>query len=178
MKKVVLIISMIIVLFINSLSFATDKEEIFDFDEKSVTTHTVADEQESEKSSIEDNEKEREDNETSKLEEEKKDEETITPATQKILNNSSKKERKLAEYEDKYNDKTYAYTAYILELIQTYSIPVCVIGIAIGAFNLYIIGEKKLDKREKGFSLIMAFLGGLVVFQILPLVFALLVAGK
>ena len=54
----------------------------------------------------------------------------------------------------------------------------CVIGIALGAFNFYIIGEKKLDKREKGFSYIMAFLCGLAFFQALPLGFALLVAGK
>lgn len=104
--------------------------------------------------------------------------EEMTPASTKIINNTSKKERKIAEYKDKYNDNTYAYTAYYLDLVQAYSIPVCIIGITIGAFNFYIIGEKKLDKKEKGFAFIMAFLCGLVFFQALPLVFALLVAGK
>lgn len=180
MKKIVLIMSMIMVLLCNSLSFATNKEEIFVFGGEDEATHAVADD---EKSVIIGTEESKEENDTSKNEisetsKQKEETEEITPAGQKILSNSSKKERKIAEYEDKYNDKTYAYAAYILELIQMYSIPVCIIGIAIGAFNFYIIGEKKLDKREKGFSFIMAFLCGLVVFQTLPLIFALLVAGK
>ena len=178
MKKVVLVISVVMLLLINSLSFATSKEEIFDFDEKNMTTHTVTDEQEEKTNNVDDIADKENISETSKLKEEKDEVKDITPATQKILNNSSKKERKLAEYEDKYNDKTYAYTAYILDLIQIYSIPVCIIGIAIGSFNYFIIGEKKLDKKEKGFSLIMAFFWGLVIFQVLPLGFALLVAGK
>ena len=104
--------------------------------------------------------------------------EGLNTASNKILSNYSNKEQKIAEYTDKYGDKTYAYTAYYLELIRVYSIPVCIIGITIGAFNFYIIGEKKLDKKEKGFSFIMAFLCGLVFFQVIPLIFALIVAGK
>lgn len=183
MKKIVLVMSMIMVLFTNSLSFASDKENIFLFDKDEPTAHAVVDEQESKETVLEIGEtkakedaKKEENTDSSSKEQEETEE--ITPATQKILDNTSKKDRKIAEYEDKYNDKTYAYTAYILDLIQMYSIPVCIIGIAIGSFNFYIIGEKKLDKREKGFSFIMAFLCGLVVFQVLPLIFALLVAGK
>ena len=79
----------------------------------------------------------------------------LTPASEKVIGNMSKKERKIAEYTDKYNDKTYAYTAYYLDIIQLYSIPICIIGLTVGAFNFYIIGEKKLDKREQGFGFIM-----------------------
>ena len=90
----------------------------------------------------------------------------------------SKKERKIAKYTDKYNNKTLAYTAYGLDVAQLYSIPVFIILITWGAFNCYIIGEKKLDKREHGFAMIVAGLVGLVVFQVLPFLFALLVIGK
>ena len=148
MKKVILILSMIMVLFTSSLSFATNEVE---------NSPQVIETQESE---------------------EKIEEQEMTPATEKILENMSKKERKLAEYEDKYNDKFLAQVADYLDIIQLYSIPVCIIGLAIGAFNFYIIGEKKLDKREQGFGFIMAFLCGLVFFQVLPFIFALLVAGK
>ena len=112
--------------------------------------------------------------ETTSREEEK----DLTGASDKILSNMSKKDRKIAEYNDKYNDTAYAYTAYYLDLIQLYSIPVCIIGLTIGAFNFFIVGEKKLDKKEQGFSFIRAFLCALVIFQVLPFLFALLVAGK
>lgn len=102
----------------------------------------------------------------------------LSSASEKILENMSKKERKIAEYTDKYNDKSLATTAYALDRIQLYSIPVCIIGLTWGAFNYFIIGEKKLDKKEQGFGYIVAFLIGLVIFQVIPLVFALLVAGK
>lgn len=105
-------------------------------------------------------------------------EKELTDASEKILENMSKKERKIAEYTDKYNDKNLATTAYVLDRIQLYSIPVCIIGLTWGAFNYFIIGEKKLDKKEQGFGYIVAFLVGLVIFQVIPLVFALLVAGK
>lgn len=154
MKKVMLILSMVMVLFTNSLSYAVAEES----KEDNVIVSQEAQHSNSAK--------------------QEQTTEEVTPATQKILSNTTKKDKKIAEYSDKYNDKTYAYTAYYLDIIQTYSIPVCIIGIAIGAFNFYIIGEKKLDKKEKGFSFIMAFLCGLVFFQVLPFVFALLVAGK
>lgn len=102
----------------------------------------------------------------------------LSGASEKILENMSKKERKIAEYTDKYNDKNLATVAYVLDRIQLYSIPVCIIGLTWGAFNYYIIGEKKLDKKEQGFGFIVAFLCGLVVFQVIPFVFALLVAGR
>lgn len=161
MKKVILILSMVMVLFTNSLSFAVVEESVSGSKAQAEQTETTKVE------AVQ-----------AQNEQTKSTQEELTPAAEKILENSSKKDRKIGEYMNKYNDQTFAYTAYYLDLIQLYSIPVCIIGIAIGAFNFYIIGEKKLDKREKGFSFIMAFLCGLVFFQVLPLVFALLVAGK
>lgn len=155
MKKIVLILTTVIMLISTSLTFASGSQQ--STERPSFSAEAISEE------SVE--------NKVDKVEE-------VTPATDKILSNMSKKDRKIAEYTDKYNDKTYAYTAYYLDLIQLYSIPVCIIGITIGAFNFYIIGEKKLDKKEQGFGVIVACLCGLVFFQVLPFVFALLVAGK
>lgn len=98
--------------------------------------------------------------------------------SKQVIQNISNKEKKIAEYTDKYNDKTYGTVAYYLNMFQKYSIPVCFIGFAIGALNFFIIGNKKLDKKEQGFGMIVAFLLGLAVFQVLPLIFALFVAGR
>ncbi len=99
------------------------------------------------------------------------------PAT--VIGNVKNREQKIAEYTEKYGgDPVYGKTAYYLGLAQKYSIPVCFIGLAIGALNFFIIGNKKLEKREQGFGMIVAFLLGLVVFQVLPLLYAIVVAGR
>ena len=94
------------------------------------------------------------------------------------MENVSKKDKRIAELTDKYNDKVYGTVAYYLEVAQKYSLPICFIGITIGAFNFLIIGNKKLDKKEQGFGWIVGFTIGLVVFNVIPLVFALFVAGR
>lgn len=100
-------------------------------------------------------------------------------ASQTVINNFNSRENKIAEYTAKYGgDVVYGKTAYYLGLAQKYSIPICFIGLAIGALNFFIIGNKKLEKREQGFGMIIAFLLGLVVFQVLPLLFAIVVAGR
>ena len=157
MKKIMLILTMVIVLSCNAVTFAT--EEVSSEGHSQVTATTESDRPEI------------------KVEEDDSKEE-ITDASEKILTNMSKKERKIAEYTDKYNDKTLAVTAYWLDIIQLYSIPLFIILITWGAFNCYIIGEKKLDKREQGFSIMVGSLIGLVVFQVLLFLFALLVVGK
>ena len=100
-------------------------------------------------------------------------------ASETVINNMTSKEQKIAEYTKKYGgDAFYGQTAYWLAVIQKYSIPVCFIGLAIGALNFFIIGNKKLDKKEQGFGMIVMFLLALVVFQVLPLLFAIIVAGR
>mgnify|MGYP003290663384 CR=1 FL=1 len=100
-------------------------------------------------------------------------------ASETVIGNISKKEQKIAEYTEKYGgDKVYGQTAYYLGVAQKYSIPICFMGLAIGALYFFIIGNKKLDKKEQGFGMIIAFLLGLVVFQVLPLLFAIIVAGR
>lgn len=89
----------------------------------------------------------------------------------------SKAEQELKDYEELYGSKAYGYTAYILNKIRIYSIPLCFIGIAVGSIFQYVIGIRKLDVRDKGFALIIAFVTILVICQVLPLIFAIVVQG-
>ncbi|MBQ8299710.1 MAG: hypothetical protein IJX99_07680 [Clostridia bacterium] len=102
----------------------------------------------------------------------------LNDASDKILSNVTKTERKKAYYIDKYNDEFLGQVAFALDVVRLYSLPICFIGITIGAFNFLIMGNKKLDKKEQGFGWIVGFTIGLVVFNVLPLLYALLVAGR
>ena len=86
-------------------------------------------------------------------------------------------ERELQEYTELYGNESYGMTAYILDKVRIYSIPFCFVGIAISAIYQYIIGIRRLDVRDKGFGLIIAFITILVICQILPLIFALVMRG-
>ena len=65
--------------------------------------------------------------------------------------------------------------AYILNLVRIWSIPLCFLGIAVGAIHKYVIGIRKLDTLEKGMGLIVTFVTLLIICQILPLAFAVFV---
>lgn len=84
---------------------------------------------------------------------------------------------KLEQYTEKYGSKAYGLTAMVLDTVRIYSIPLCLLGIAIGAIYQYIIGIRRMDVRDKGFNLIIAFVSLLVIAQILPLVFTIVVKG-
>ncbi len=86
-------------------------------------------------------------------------------------------ERELQEYTELYGNESYGMTAYILDKVRIYSIPFCFVGIAISAIYQYVIGIRRLDVRDKGFGLIIAFITILVICQILPLIFALVMRG-
>lgn len=104
--------------------------------------------------------------------------EKLTSASKKILNGKTKKEQDMARLKDKYNDEFLGTVAYYLEKARVYSLPICFIGITIGAFNFLIVGNKKLDKKEQGFGWIVGFTIGLAVFNVIPLLYALLVIKK
>ena len=76
-----------------------------------------------------------------------------------------------------YGSDAYGVTAYILNKIQIYSIPLCFLGIAVGSIYQYVIGIRRMDIRDRGFALIIAFVTILVICQVLPLVFAIVVQG-
>ena len=81
----------------------------------------------------------------------------------------------LEEYKEKYGSDTYGLTAYILNLIRIYSIPFCFLGIAVSAIYQYMIGIRKLDTQGKGLITMVSFVTILVICQILPLAFAIVV---
>ena len=107
-------------------------------------------------------------NNTTVLEEEKQ--------TQ-VLNMKSENNEKIAEYIEKYDSEAYGLAAYVLNIARIYSIPICFIGIIIGALNQYILGTRRLDKKHKGFGIIMTFVTLLVICQVLPLIFTIVVIG-
>ena len=90
---------------------------------------------------------------------------------------SSKSKEELKYYEETYGSKAYGYTAYALSKLRIFSIPLCFIGIAIGSIFQYVLGIRKLDTRDRGFTLIIGFVTVLVICQVLPLIFAVIVQG-
>lgn len=88
------------------------------------------------------------------------------------------KEEQLSSIEDykaKYGSDTYGIAAYILHLVQIYSIPIGLVGIAICAIYEYVIGLKRLDIRDKGFNTMIAVITIIIICQVLPLIFAIVV---
>ena len=84
---------------------------------------------------------------------------------------------KLQKYVDDYGSYPYGVAAYILNTVRIYSIPFCFVGIVIGAIYQYMLGIRKLDVRDKGFALIITFVTILLICQVLPLIFAIVVNG-
>ena len=83
----------------------------------------------------------------------------------------------VSEYIEKYGSTPFGVTAYILNIIRIYSIPCCFVGIAVGSIFQYVLGIRKLDVRDRGFALIITFVTILLICQVLPLVFAIVVNG-
>lgn len=81
------------------------------------------------------------------------------------------------EYTRKYGSESYGLAGFILDKVRLYSIPICFIGIAIGALYQYVLGTRRLDMKHKGFGLIIASVTILVICQVLPLIFAIVVNG-
>ena len=83
----------------------------------------------------------------------------------------------LKDYQDLYGNDTYGFTAYILNVIRIYSIPFGFLGIAISGIYRYVIGIRKLDVRDKGFGAMIGIITVMVICQVLPLIFAIVVKG-
>ncbi len=95
----------------------------------------------------------------------------------KLVEIKEKELETLEDYQEAYGSDTYGFTAYILNKVRVYSIPLGFIAIALGAIYQYVIGIRKMDVRDKGFGLIIASVTVLVICQVLPLVFAIVVKG-
>ena len=92
-------------------------------------------------------------------------------AAQQVLDNrvegqlveiKEKEAKSLEDYKQKYGSDAYGTVAYILNLVRIWSIPLCFLGIAVGAIH-------------KGMGLIVTFVTLLIICQILPLAFAVFV---
>ena len=92
-----------------------------------------------------------------------------------LVEMKEKSERSLEYYKEKYGSDAYGITAYILNRISIFSIPFCFLGIAISGIYQYIIGIRKLDVKEKGLAMMVTFVTTLVICQILPLAFTIVV---
>lgn len=102
---------------------------------------------------------------------------TETATGSELMEIKEETKTKIDEYVDKYGSESYGITAFVLNQIRWYSIPLCFIGIAVGALYQYVLGTRRLDMRQKGFALIVAFITILVICQVLPLIFAIVVLG-
>jgi len=95
----------------------------------------------------------------------------------KLVEIKDKELKSIEDYTEAYGTESYGMTAYILNKIRIYSIPCCFIGIAVAAIYQFAIGIRRIDIRDRGLHLMIAFITILVICQILPLVFALVIFG-
>lgn len=84
---------------------------------------------------------------------------------------------KMDEYVAAYGSYPYGIAAYILNTVRVYSIPFCFVGIVVGAIYQYVLGIRKLDVRDKGLALMISFVTILLICQVLPLIFTIVVHG-
>ena len=98
-------------------------------------------------------------------------------ATGKLIEIKDKELKTLEDYRNAYGSDSYGLTAFLLNKVRIYSIPFGFVTIIIAAIYQYIIGLKKLDVRDKDFALMIASVTIVVICQVLPLVFAIVVKG-
>ena len=100
-----------------------------------------------------------------------------TNTASQIVEESQEVNNDIDEYTRKYGSKEYGMTAYILNKVRLFSIPFCFVAVVIGALYQYILGTRRLDMKHRGFGIIIASVTILVICQLLPLIFAIVVRG-
>ena len=95
----------------------------------------------------------------------------------KLIKIKDKELKTIDEYKEAYGSDSYGLTAYLLNQIRIYSIPFGFVAIIVAAIYQYVIGIRKLDVRDKGFALMIVSVTLVVICQVLPLVFAIVVKG-
>ena len=101
--------------------------------------------------------------------------EVKTSEPSQLVELKEKELQELKDYEETYGSKTYGLTAYILNKVRIFSIPLCFLGILIGAILNYVIGVRHLENKEKGLALMISFVTLAIICQVLPLVFTIVV---
>lgn len=99
----------------------------------------------------------------------------VTSSKGNLIQLKENQAKTLEEYKVKYGSDSYGLTAYILHVVQIYSIPFCFLGIIISIIYKVIIGARHLENAEKGLGMIVAVVTLTIICQVLPLVFALVV---
>ena len=102
---------------------------------------------------------------------------TSDTATTNLVELKDKALKSVEDYQAAYGNDTYGLAAYLLNIVRIYSIPFGFIGIVIAAIYRYVIGIRKLDVQDKGFGVLVAIITVMVICQVLPLVFAIVVRG-
>ena len=100
-----------------------------------------------------------------------------TNTANELIEMKDKTKTEMDEYTRKYGSESYGTAAYVLNKVSRYSIPLCFIGMVVGALYQYVLGTRRLDMKHRGFGIIIASVSILVICQILPLVFAIVVRG-
>lgn len=99
----------------------------------------------------------------------------VNSANGNLLKLKENQAKSLEDYKEKYGSDSYGLTAYILHVVQVYSIPFCFLGIIISIIYKVIIGARHLENAEKGLGMIVAIVTLTIICQVLPLIFALVV---
>ncbi len=99
----------------------------------------------------------------------------VTSTKGNLLKLKESQAKSLEDYKTKYGSDSYGLTAYILHVVQIYSIPFCFLGIIISIIYKVVIGARHLENAEKGLGMIVAMVTLTIICQVLPLIFALVV---
>lgn len=102
---------------------------------------------------------------------------TAETASSNLVDLKDKAWKALEDYQAAYGNDTYGLVAYFLNIVRIYSIPFGFVGIVIAAIYRYVIGIRKLDVQDKGFGVLVAIITVMVICQVLPLIFAIVVRG-
>lgn len=98
-------------------------------------------------------------------------------ASTELLEMKESTKSKIDGYIEQYGSTPYGLVAYILNALRIVSIPFCFLGIASGVIKQYVTGIRRMDIRDRGFYLIITFVTILLICQVLPLIFAIVVRG-
>ena len=102
---------------------------------------------------------------------------TETTVTTNLVELKDKALNTLKDYQVAYGNDTYDFVAYVLNIVRIYSIPLGFLGIVVAAIHRYVLGIRKLDTQEKGFGVMIGIITVMVICQVLPLIFAIVVRG-
>ncbi len=105
------------------------------------------------------------------------DEVLVSDQATELLEIKESAKHTLDDYVDKYGSTSFGFAAYVLNAVRIYSIPFCFVGIAIGAVYQYTLGIRKLDLQERGLAMVASFVTILLICQVLPFIFAIVVNG-